>query len=188
MTTFRFLFSEEFMERLTDFSKTHCDDNRKSFKKEWNNWVSQEDIKQLIEIETQSLREFGFIGDVHEKMFMSARYYFRKKVLKTQQESIIKPEKIRKQYTTLDKPILDLIDTHIENNKTTSQMSPSDSYEEFCQDNKEIITKYSRQIIEDLTTPSQREDAIRNFINKIKKSYKNRYYKKIVQQKIENQL
>ena len=78
---------------------------------------------------------------------------------------------------------------HIENNKTTSPMSPSDSYEEFCQDNKEIITKYSRQIIEDTTNLLQQQDAIRNFItNKIKKSYKNRYYKKIVQQKIENQL
>lgn len=188
MTTFRFLFSEEIMERLTDFSKTHRNDNRKSFKEEWKNWVSQEDIKQIIEIETQSLREFGFTGDVHEKMFMSARYYFRKKVLKTEQESITKPEKIRKQYTTLDKPILDLIDTNIENHTNSSPISPSDSYEAFCQDNKETITKYSRQIVEDMTCQSQREDAIRNFINKIKKSYKNRYYKKIVQQKIENQL
>ena len=188
MATFRFLFSEEFMERLTDFSKSHCDDNRKLFKEEWNNWISQEETKKIIEIETQSLREVGFTGDVQEKMFMSSRYYFRKKVLKTQQESFVKPEKIRKQYTTLDKAILDLIDIHIENNKNSSSISPSDSYEEFCQNNKDIITKYSRQIIEDLTNPSQQRDAIRNFINKIKKSYKNRYYKKIVQQKIENQL
>lgn len=188
MATFRFLFSEEFMERLTDFSKSHRDDNRKLFKEEWNNWISQEETKKNIEIETQSLREVGFTGDVHEKMFMSARYYFRKKVLKTQQNSFTKPEKIRKQYTTLDKQILNLIDTNIENHTSSSLMSPSDSYEAFCQDNKETITKYSRQIIEDLTSQSQREDAIRNFIKKIKKSYKNRYYKKIVQQKIENQL
>ena len=188
MATFRFLFSEEFMERLTDFSKSHRDDNRKLFKGEWNNWISQEETKKIIEIETQSLRDLGFTGDVYEKMFMSARYYFRKKVLKTQDESFTKPEKIRKQYTTLDKHILDLIDTNIEKhtNSSSSPISPSDSYEAFCQDNKETITKYSRQIIEDLTNQSQREDAIRNFITKIKKSYKNRYYKKIVQQKIEN--
>jgi len=189
MTTFRFVFNEEIMEQITEFSKTHRDDNRKLFKEEWNNWVSQEETKKNIETETHRLRELGFSGDIHEKMFMSARYYFRKKMLTPPEPAPeTKPEKIRKQYTTLDKSILELIDTHIQTHTMSSPMSsPSDSYEAFCQENKETITKHSRQIIEDKTNLSQQEDVIRNFIHKIKKSYKNRYYK-IVQQKIEKSI
>ena len=77
--TFRFTFTDEFNKELFIFAKVHQHDERKEFKESWKNWIEEEDIKPLINIELKQLREKGFEGDAMDKMFKSARYYFRKK-------------------------------------------------------------------------------------------------------------
>ena len=74
---YRFKFTEEFMEVLYEFSKIHQYDERKDFKEAWKIWV--EENETIINQETTRLNDLGYKGDILDKMFKSARYYFRKK-------------------------------------------------------------------------------------------------------------
>ena len=74
---YRFKFTEDFMSELYKFSKIHQFDDRKDFKEAWKIWT--EENEQIIDSEMCRLLHLGYNGDVLDKMFKSARYYFRKK-------------------------------------------------------------------------------------------------------------
>ena len=74
---YRYKFTEDFMGELFTFSKVHQYDHRKDFKEAWLAWVdTNEDI---VNDEIHRLTRLGYDGDILDKMFKSARYYFRKK-------------------------------------------------------------------------------------------------------------
>ena len=77
---YRFKFTQDFMEELHQFSKIHYLDNRKDFKEAWVKWSEEEEKKDLIEKEIKRLNDLGFHGDILDKMFKSARYYFVKRI------------------------------------------------------------------------------------------------------------
>ena len=74
---FRYKFSDEFTGPLYQFSKIHQYDHRKDFKEAWNIWIEEND--DLVNKEAKRLSELDYKGDIIDKMFKSARYYFRKK-------------------------------------------------------------------------------------------------------------
>ena len=74
---YRYKFIEEFTNELYKFSKIHQYDHRKDFKEAWNIWV--EDNQGFVDEEVRRLSNLGYDGDIIDKMFKSARYYFRKK-------------------------------------------------------------------------------------------------------------
>jgi len=77
VSIFRFKFSDCFVNELYKFSKIHQYDHRKDFKSAWDTWL--EENEELVNEETQRLSRLGYDGDAEDKMFKSARYYFRKK-------------------------------------------------------------------------------------------------------------
>ena len=81
MKVFRYKFTHTLSEFMYDFSKLHRYDDRKGFKEAWNQWIEEEDIKPLINEEIKELHTQGYKGDILDKMFKSARYYYRKKPL-----------------------------------------------------------------------------------------------------------
>jgi hypothetical protein len=103
----------------------------------------------------------NYDGDIVEKMFVSVRYYFRKKRDKSTIE-----QKPRKKYESLDRMFLATMDKHlyalIQNNinqKTNiSDTAPSDAYELFCEQHLHEIEQMDCSDI------------------KIKKTFKNRYH------------
>jgi hypothetical protein len=106
-TIYRFKFTEDFMEELHNFSKIHQYDHRKDFKEAWVKWA--DDNEDIISKEVERLKALGYLNDdiVDDKMFKSARYYFRKK-------SSVRPEpKQRRQYIVVDHELLDKMDFHI---------------------------------------------------------------------------
>ena len=74
---YRFKFTEEFMVELYNFAKIHQYDHRKDFKEAWKIWL--EENAEIVEDEVRRLTNLRYDGDILEKMFKSARYYFRKK-------------------------------------------------------------------------------------------------------------
>jgi hypothetical protein len=100
-TIFRFKFTENFMEELSNFSKIHQYDHRKDFKEAWVKWAAENE--ELVTKEVERLVALGYPNEediVDDKMFKSARYYFRKK-------STIKAEPIqRRQYIGVDHELL----------------------------------------------------------------------------------
>ena len=77
--TYRFKYTDELTEELAYFSKLHQYDDRKQFKEEWNIWKQKPEIDYLLTTEFERLTKNGQKGDVLDKIFKSARYYYRKK-------------------------------------------------------------------------------------------------------------
>ena len=155
---YRYKFTQEFMDELHNFSKIHQYDDRVQFKEAWDKWVI--DYEDSIQSEIEKLLLTGYTGDILDKMFKSARYYFRKK-------GVIKPDvKERRPYILLQKEILDLMDVHIRR----TNYKPSEGFEDFCNlhvDNlkQEITYLFNHNITDTIMIK-----------DKFKKTYKNRYF------------
>ncbi len=158
--TLRHDFGEKFMEELKHFAIVHKYDDRKIFKEVWNKWANQDSIKMQIDEEVQRLQNAGYKGDVLDKMFKSARYYFRKK------EDNIEPVE-RKQYVSLCPRFLEQIDIFIVELLKSRAHSPASAYEEFCKNKKELV-------ISQITILSDMESD--EVCLKLKKTFKNRFH------------
>lgn len=159
---FRFKFTENFMDELSNFSKIHQYDHRKDFKEAWVKWT--EENEDLVSKEVQRLVALGYSNEediVDDKMFKSARYYFRKK-------SAVKAEpKQRRQYIGIDHEILETMDRHITNNIHNDDYKPKTAFVMFCKENEDVL----KQSIIKMSI----SDA-KLIQDKIKKTYKNRYF------------
>ena len=102
---YRYKFTDEFTTELFNFSKVHQYDHRKDFKDAWNVWL--EDNNDIVHDETRRLHNLGYDGNVQDKMFKSARYYFRKKGTEK------KAPAGRRVYIGGQKELLDAMDSHI---------------------------------------------------------------------------
>lgn len=123
--TFRFKFSFEFAELLNNFSKIHEYDERKQYKESWQKWT--ESNITSINKEIIYHEERGYKGNIMEKMYKSARYYYRKK----KKPVVLKPAQ-RKEYEHIGKELLLLIDSYI---KLNLNMKPSEGFNEFYEMN-----------------------------------------------------
>ena len=160
-TIYRFKFTEDFMAELYKFAKIHQYDHRKDFKEAWTKWTDEND--EIITNETERLLALGYKDEanIDDKMFKSARYYFRKK-------SPVKPEpKQRRQYISVDPELLAAIDEHIIVN---NECKPEAAFILFCKDNEQILRQSIGQIC------SQGINDAQLIQQKIKKTYKNRYF------------
>ena len=88
---FRYAFQPEMTAELERFAKIHQDDDRHTFKASWQTWTNLPEIKVLIQSQIKEFMDSGFKGDVIDKMFKSARYYYRKK--KDKEDDVIKSKK-----------------------------------------------------------------------------------------------
>jgi len=147
---------------LYKFSKIHQYDERKDFKEAWHIWI--EENEDIINEEMRRMSNLGYDGDVLDKMFKSARYYFRKKST----EKVIPRQ--RRQYISVSKELLSAMDSHIEENIYKSDYQPKNAFVSFCKENEKILTTAITQIYEQGIKDS---DIIET---KIKKTYKNRYF------------
>ena len=77
----------------------------------------------------------GYEGDVLDKMFKSARYYFRKKSTEK------KEPKQRRQYISVNRELLDAIDIHIEENIYDTNYQPKTGFIEFCKNNEKLLNE-----------------------------------------------
>ena len=163
--TFRFKFSEEIMSEISEFARVHRYDTKDDFKDAWTQWTS--DNMRLISAEQERLTAMGFNGDMNKKMYVSARYYFKNK------SDVDEAPKKRRKYVTIDKSFIRLIDTYINTsiqNGDESTYKPANCFQDFIKENEEQTTILVRKLATD--------DNLDNtdIINKIKKTFKNRYF------------
>ena len=159
---YRYKFTEDFTDELFKFSKIHQYDERKAFKEAWNIWM--EDNENIVNEEFKRLRDLGYGGDIFDKMFKSARYYFRKKSTEKKE-----PAK-RRIYIGTQKDMLEAIDDHIKTNILRGDFKPSDGFDEFCKENVNLLKEEVAVLCRSGLTDSNEIKA------KIKKTYKNRYF------------
>ena len=159
---YRYKFTNEFTEELFKFSKIHQYDHRNDFKEAWNEWL--ENNSEIVDEEIRRLTNLGYDGDILDKMFKSARYYFRKKSTKKKE-----PSK-RRVYVGVQKELLESMDNHINKNIHIENFKPSESFDDFCKNNTEILKQEVFALCKAGITDSN------EIKNKIKKTYKNRYF------------
>jgi hypothetical protein len=155
---YRYKFTQEFMDELFQFSKVHQYDDRHSFKDAWEIWIEQNE--NLVNSEVRRLSNLDYDGDVINKMFKSARYYYRKKG--TEKNAPIE----RRPYVTSQKELIDAMDEHIKKNCC----KPSDGFIDFCNSHVELLKKE----VDTMVQFGFRDSS--DIKNKIKKTYKNRYF------------
>lgn len=159
---YRFKFTNEFTEELYKFSKIHQYDHRKDFKEAWQIWVDEQD--NIVNEEMRRLTNLGYDGNVLDKMFKSARYYFRKKSTEKKEPAQ------RRVYHGSNKNLLESMDSHIQKHITEKDFKPSDGFDSFCTEYLEVVKEEAIQLYKNGIVSSN-EIKI-----KIKKTYKNRYY------------
>lgn len=159
---YRYKFTEKFTEELYKFSKIHQYDHRKDFKEAWSNWIQEKE--EIVFQEVKRVTELGYEGDVLDKMFKSARYYFRKKSTEK------KVPQTRRSYVGTNRDLLEKMDQHIQLAMKRDDYKPSDDFCLFCKENIDLLKEeVSRLCSLGLTNPTEIQ-------NKIKKTYKNRYF------------
>ena len=161
---YRYKFTDTVVNILTEFGKTHQYDPRKVYKEAWEMFIS--DNEETLQREARRLYELGYEGDCYDKMYKSARYYFRKKSLTK------KEPKLRRKYISCDRDVLDAMDEHVNNGikNQGNNFKPSDGYDDFIKNNQDMILEEITRMIESGFTDKT------SIIKKIKKTYKNRYF------------
>jgi len=178
---FRFNLSNEMVDALLEFSKTHQFDDRHSYADAWNEWKNAPHISNMLAHEVERLQNLDYKGSaesIENKIFKSGRYYFRNK-------SFVKvPPKPRGKYISVSKELICAMDEHIargiNNNgnngdncgKQTPPSPPADLFNEFCKRCVDILKIEIDRLI-DLEHFSEDPALI---ISKIKKTFKNRVF------------
>ena len=187
---FRYKFTDEIMQMLTNFAKLHRYDDRQTFKDYWKEWI--EINKDAIDIETQRLVDLNYRGKVIDKMYIAARYYFRTKNIvekdqekkdqekkdqekkdqeKKDQEKKGQEKKGKRAYISLNHEFLEAIDLHIERNKNNENYSPANGYDDFYNSHIKLFKPEVDRICKEFPYLSSNICTI-----KFKKAYKNRYF------------
>jgi hypothetical protein len=157
---FRYKFTDEFTEVLCEFSKIHQYDDVKTFKEAWTTWV--EEHTDIVEDEISRLNRSGYNNDILKKMFVSARYYYRKKDLSKSTE-----QKPRGKYISVSQEMLIEMDKYIQENPS---IQPKIGFENFCNSNVELIKSEVKKLYKSGITDVQ------EIKKKVKKTYNNRYF------------
>lgn len=161
---FRYKFEENIISEMNYFAKLHSHDTRDDFNEAWDLWKKENDT--LIQRETMRLSSLGYNGNVIDKMYKSVRYYYRKKddTLKNVQP------KARKVYISLGNDILNKIDSFIAFNSSNDDFKPSTYLIRFIEENLYDLEKEGEKL-------NKNHNISRNeFEEKLKKTFKNRYY------------
>jgi len=162
---YRFKLSEDVSQQLKYFAQIHKHDDRKTFKEAWSEWAKEYEL--LIRNETTRLIDIGYTGDVLKKMYVSVRYYYKNKSNKIKTTNDTKK---RRQYIKLDSSVLQLMDTHVQQNIQNVDYKPAKGFTNFIEENCYTIDKEIERLITNSTLNKDDVDL------KLKKTYKNRYY------------
>ena len=165
---YRFDFSKEVTKMLFTFTKEHRDETTKNFRANWNEWINGEEINRILTTECDLLLNQGFKKDVWDKMYKSARYYYKKQpTYKGLQTKPIKPTKHTNRFSL---NFLQMIDNNISKH-ILQQKSQIVLFNEFCETMSDEIIKELRII------KMERGEIPEDIKEKLKKTYKNQYYK-----------
>jgi len=174
---FRFKLSVDLMNDIHVFADKYKYSERKEYKKEWELWLNNNN--DIVEKEIERIQLLGYKGNIKEKMFVSGRYYYRKYEKKKANKDISSQDldiedreqiKITRAYIKVSKDLLEFIDTYITDNiQTIADVKPCKSYSLFYKNNEEYLNTY-------FTIMQNIYNNKNDYFEKIKKTYKNRYY------------
>lgn len=158
---YRFKFTLDIMNMLHEFAQIHKYDDKETYKEAWENWTKENE--KIIQEEETRITNLGWSGDIKNKMYKSAKYYFRNKTNEK------KEPKKRKKYTRVTIDLRMSIDRHINSSIKDDTYKPSDGLNNFYEQFREIIN-------DEYESLSKLGISKKDVDDKIKKTYKNRYF------------
>ena len=157
------------------FTEVHRYDDRKTYKEAWTAWLAHNEIAALLANEVTRLSTLGYKGDVANKLFKSGRYYFRTREPTVPSIAPHTPpsQRLGRAYVLLNHQLLDAMDDHIECGlrRDAHAYTPAIGYAEFCKTWMNV-DYYSREVTR-LSEIMPTGEAVHD---KLKKTYKNRYF------------
>jgi hypothetical protein len=164
---FRFKLSDDIVSLITQFAKIHQYDDRHTYKDAWQNWFKSQE--ELLEREILRLNQLGYKGDVQDKMFKAGRYYFREKPQAKKEAVKEEVKKEKRNYVVMNQEVILAMDNHLIAKMKQPDFKPAKGYIEFCEQQVEILRREIARL---------KEQAVSSEIisEKIKKTYKNRYF------------
>ena len=171
-TTFRFQLGASTLQRLRPFAATNADLNGKEFRAKWDGWCTIN--AAVVDAEAGRLRDLGYCGDVHGKLYRAARYYF-----KTRPPTLERAPRSRNStaYIALAPQLLAAMDQHIVvRTRKHVHAKPAVLYTDFLAScSSDLVTLLASEITRIVDQGGVDTDAA---ASKIKKTYKNRYFRK----------
>ena len=157
---YRYKLNQDIIDIIEVFAKLHQYDDRKDYKEAWQEYIEKH--KDQIKREEIRLTNLGYKGNLHDKMFKSGRYYYRKK---SNTKSI---PKTRRKYISLENNVLQSIYRYIYDYGI--KLKPAEGYKKYIEINKELINSEIDRLKEGEILSEE------DIMLKIKKSYKNQYF------------
>lgn len=167
--------SAELADYLAYFATLHRFDDRVTYKEAWTEWIQSGEIASLLEDEVERLQLSGYTGNALDKIYKSARYYYRKKPLSNNADQTgdgAVAKKKRKKYEGLPTSVLDAMDLHIAqcikaHIVTITQSDVDGLVMKSSVAPNEAYTQYVEGLVEPLSDEMEK---------KYKKTYKNRFF------------
>ena len=171
---FRYKLSDSILAYITDFARIHQYDDRHAYKAAWSVWLNE--YAEITEREVARLAALNYKGDVLDKMFKAGRYYFREKVITTNEKNLNEEEeshdikKNTRTYIVMEKDVIQAMDLQLTTIINKPNFKPANGFKLFCAQHTDML----RREISRLTDEEEVDAEI--LANKIKKTYKNRYF------------
>jgi len=196
----RFEFSSQLVELVTAFANVHRYDDRKTYKEAWAQWMAGAEVADLFATEVARLKALGYKGDAADKLYKSGRYYFRTREPTVQRSSLwphtppsvatstpndangvrrgLGPKATAlnlgspRKYVLLNHALLGAMDAHIERSmQSNDEYTPAMGFSEFCK-----LHARDAVLLSEIARLVEIRDATRDIHQKLKKTYKNRYF------------
>jgi hypothetical protein len=160
------------------------------------------DYGELVEREISRLEQLGYKGDVIDKMFKAGRYYFREKesLEKKKKKNDVdtnddnntgaseadaseadaseadaseagEEDKPQRTYCVMKPDVIKAMDKHLLSIMKEPKFKPANGYKQFCEQHMDILRQEIARLIQEGTVMTAEKLS-----EKIKKTYKNRYY------------
>jgi len=190
---FRFELDSGVVREIATFANEHKDDERRAYKEAWGVWC--EEHQPLIAEEIRRLQNIGYDGDIPDKMYKAGRYYFRKKskskaaaavvdavvdvapanagadaaATEERKDTETETAPVKRGYVKLQPDTLVHIDTHIKGSLNDNDFTPAKGYQAFANEHVDVFNNEKEHLKDFGLTEMDVRD-------KLKKTYKNRYY------------
>jgi hypothetical protein len=181
LPVFRYKFNDDVTAVLSKFANDNESLPKKEYKEQWKNWLNSNE--EFVRNERERLTNQGYNNiDVTTKMFRTTKYYLRKNMEKSNtdnNEPSTNDDQFRKKIFFVSKDLLKIMEEHI-SKAISENISPSKSFQSFADNYKSDIENEIENITTKHTSDTENTEnieQIKSTINeKIKKTYKNKYY------------
>jgi hypothetical protein len=164
-TTYRFKFNRDLLNSIKEFSKMHSENNGDEFLEAFQDWKITNN--QVIKNEEQRIIDLGFKGNIEEKIYRSARYYFKNKknnICKLKQKTI------KTNYIPRNNKFFTMMIEYIQRNPIKASLL----FKKFINETDETI---SIEIKKEFCRLRSFELTEEECLQKLKKGFNNAYYK-----------